>query len=291
MAQYCVGFISVVSQRLDLRAGNRDLDRFFDLQDAEGTNVADFLQYCKDNLGYQVSSLWRLSRYFSTKPFVLSTLQGMAAIYAGHFAVFAEAVDHGDVRRTVAGFNPESLAASFFKTRTLREGGDLPGRWYDDEAMFFDGAKRVISVPVSEDVYEVFRRSINDLKEGRSTLFVNNQNVPMVYGWYDLDDSRNKYNCVTAGLFAVRKIISNMPNVVVGNDFDEGIANLDGLNDLENLTTKMIRRVLPLVANRRGTLTPVLDVIQTGDFLIDDDYDPLNMETHARSKSKMIVQK
>lgn len=257
MALYSVGFISVVSQKAAFRAGNRELDKFFDFQNAEGIDMTEFLQYCQENLGYQASGLWRIYKYFKLTAPCESTLQGIASIYAGHFAIFSEMIDGGHVQRSVAGFNPASLLSSFASTSTLKEGGAIPGKWYNDEVMFLDGAKRVVSIPVSEAAYDLFNEKITELKQNKSNLFDNSVNK-MMYGWYSLDENINKFNCVTAGISAVKKImdIANSSNMN-----DSGLAYLSGVVD------KMNEFITPLVTDGKGTLTPVLDAMQIGRFL------------------------
>lgn len=257
MALYSVGFISVVSQKAAFRAGNKELDKFFSFQDAEGTDMAEFLRYCQENLGYQVSGLWRIYNYLKLTSPCESVLQGIASIYAGHFAIFSEMIDGGNVQRSVAGFNPASLLSSFVNTSTLKEGGSIPGKWYNDEVMFLDSARRVVSIPVSEAAYDLFNEKITELKQNKSILF-DDPVGKMMYGWYDLDETKNKFNCVTAGISAVRKIM----DISRSSNMNDG-----GLVCFAGMVDKMNELITPLVTNGKGTLTPVLDAIQIGRFL------------------------
>ncbi|MGY0792302.1 hypothetical protein ACW7BJ_23285 [Azospirillum argentinense] len=262
MDRYCVGFIAVASQKMALYAGNKDIDEYFKNVDPDKLDAMDFIVYCRSVLGYQANGIYRFLRYMKSSPLSNSALQALASIYAGHFAIFAEASGDGGIQRTVTGFNPASLTSSMIKTTPLKQGGAMPGKWYDDKEMFMDPTRRVISIPVSKAVYETFRDDLEELKKNRSTSLTGaNSSGNMLYGWYMLDKSASKYNCVTASITASSKIIEKL---------ERQDPKPEGLDELKNVTDKLDYCANTLTRGGAGTLTWVLLGMQAGSFLVED---------------------
>lgn len=263
---YSVGFIAVTSQKLSLQAGNKDLDEYFKNIPDKDPETVHFMKYCMKTLGYQACGVYRFFRYMQTGPLSNSVMQALASIYAGHFAIFAEEIKGVDINRTVAGFNPASLSASMFRTTALKQGGSVEGKWYDDGEMFQDPSRRVISIPVSEAVYRIFRDQIDALKNNSSKILSsrNLEGEPLygpLYGWYGLDEAKGKFNCVTAGIAAVLRILSD-------NRLENSREH--GIDDLSRAAKGMDAFVKPLAEGGKGTLTPVLNAMQIGLFLCDN---------------------
>ncbi|WP_162801141.1 MULTISPECIES: hypothetical protein [Azospirillum] len=262
MEMYSVGFIAVTSQKLSLQASNKDLDEYFKNIPEKDPETVHFMKYCMRTLGYQACGVYRFFRYMKTGPLDNSVMQALASIYAGHFAIFAEKIKGADINRTVAGFNPASLSASMFSTTALKQGGSVEGEWYDDKEMFEDPSRRVISIPVSESVYRIFRDEIDALKN-KSSKILSSRNLKggPLYGWYGLDEAKGKFNCVTAGIAVVLRILSD-------NRLENSREH--GIDDLSKAAKRMNAFVKPLVEDGKGTLTPVLNAMQIGLFLCDN---------------------
>ncbi|WP_137142711.1 hypothetical protein [Azospirillum brasilense] len=265
MENYNVGFIAVASQKVILsRLGNKDIDSYLKKSFEEGKDNTALLKYFIENLGYNKCGVIRLLRYIVYSPLPKAALQALASVYAGHFAIFAEKEIPGEApKRTVAGFNPASLLCSMWQEGDLKKGGSISGKWYDDGGMFEDTSKRVISISVSKAVYEIFLHEIECLQNNKSHLFSKSGvGGEMLYGWYGLDKSINKFNCVTAGIEAV--------SIILENKIKPNLSKHAGVEILSGVVIRMNKVANDLVDGNAGTLTWIYLSMQETGFLIDD---------------------
>ncbi|CAO3382460.1 hypothetical protein [Azospirillum argentinense] len=273
MEIYSVGFIAVASQKWSLVTGNKDIELYIKNAADKNPPLDKFVLYCRKSLGFQSTSLWRLLKYMKEKTLCSNVLQAFASLYAGHFAIFVEKTDGITTERLVTGFNPQKLLSSFFNTRTLREGGSVPGWWYDDSDMFMDPALRVTSIPVSKQIYEKFKEEIAHLLENKESLFAsqNTSRAPL-YGWYSLSVEDGRFNCVTAGIRVAEILLRD-----IHRELDEKkksgstvLFNETGLADLDLLVGNMKIFADDLTKRNVGTLTWMYLAMQVGSMLVDD---------------------